>query len=948
MESIKCQLYLNQLNELNNKNKIIFERTQYFNQNKHNFFKKIDNNAQIQQYLLHSKNNEFLINEKYIPKINSMKDINEKKIANFQNFSTNQSINENNYWNQIYSLKDVIKNDYNLKSEELSYFTKIKNICNINPSSAYGYHFNEKNENSNQNSFTNNNPNKNKNKTNIGVFNNYYYNNYLLNSSDNFANTINGNRKVKKIKVKYYDSNENSTEINDEKIKNSSFKFKTNYSIDQYDNIDKSNTNMEEFVNIKNKYYKKSNNEFSQIHSSQNIKKYKNIRNFIAHLEILLELILKRMLEYFIYKIIIKINNDKKNNKFENILPFQKSQSPIIFRNNKLKEIPEIKIDTLLNNSNKIYIPKKKLNNNQIIQSNVQSKIKTNINSITVKEEEDNKLKKRRNKMKTTIRELNIKFNKKFKIKSTQNTPHDRSFLENNISINDKSNSNKDLFSNTVKNQRNTDENIYKKKINSAKKNIYIRAYKNNQITRNNMNKYQQIINYEDTNDINNELNNQNFNNTTTNNKNNFKKINLQNEKKRGNKIKNIVIKNKNIKTYPIKKTNLDNLESFIIKDIITDDKKLFVNIKYVYLSDFYYKNKFDIKNIKISFGANIFIVDKKIFVITNKNCYSQYLSCSNIKNSTQNNNIYLFDSNGKKMKRIDNSLLKNKSQKVLIPSYQNNISSRKNSQNIYYSTNNNLIINKIYCNNNRISANKYKNINSKQKFNYILFLKRIEEILLKNQNTLICYYKEKLIYYLKNKKMKFLLYHITIKNILRRYFQKYRNIIIRKNKNGIITNFNYKNHYPKKGMFYSNNNTININKQPLQKYNHITLRSTNCGIPLMSSKKKLITYGLKETYCKNISKNNNINDLPISFLIKNTTNKYRTTDRSSRNCELNKTDIHKTFMKENENDVNLNTNKYLIKIKNRKLEILISMIDNVNLISSIQKVFKIWKNSGR
>ena len=148
--------------------------------------------------------------------------------------------------------------------------------------------------------------------------------------------------------------------------------------------------------------------------------------------------------------------------------------------------------------------------------------------------------------------------------------------------------------------------------------------------------------------------------------------------------------------------------------------------------------------------------------------------------------------------------------------------------------------------------------------------------------------------------------------------------------------------------MFYSNNNTININKQPLQKYNNITLRSTNCGIPLMSSKKKLITYGLKETYCKNISKNNNINDLPISFLIKNTTNKYRTTDRNSRNCELNKTDIHKTFMKENENDVNLNTNKYLIKIKNRKLEILISMIDNVNLISSIQKVFKIWKNSGR
>ena len=967
MESITNQLYFNQLNDFNNKVQINLTRSQNFNQNKHSSFKKINNNALIRKYPLSTKTNELLISAQYIPKINSMKEIIDRKPYNFQNYSTNLNTNQNNYCNKIYSLKNTIKNDYNIKSDELSYISKVKNICDINPSfTDYRYSVGKK-ENSNQNNFIIDNPSKIKNRTNIGVFNNYYYNNYLLDSFSNSTSSMNRNRNTNSNSNKNNIFNENSSEIISLNPKTSSFKYITNINKDQYDILNNTNINNEKVFNTKTSYYKKYNNPFSQEHSTQKIKEYKNIRNFIAHLEILVELILKRMFKFFTYKLINIINNNNKNNEdFGNILhvirkscfqtrnknlktSLQKSHSPIL-RKCKIDCIPEINKDNRLSN-NKIYIPKKKLNNYNTQHSH--SKIQANINNLTMKEEGNNNLNTIRNKINTPIRELNIKFNKNFKIQSTQYTPHNISFGENNANINTQFNhSNFNIFSNTMKSQKNIDENIYKKKINSAKKNIYIRSYKNNQVARESLNKYQQTINYEAINDIS-ELSNQKFNNTTINNnsKNNIKTINIFSKKQNGNKIRKIVIKNKITKVYPIEKIN--NIESFIIKDVCTDDKRLFVYIKYVYLSDFYYKNNFDLKNIKICFGVNIFIVNKKIFVSLNKNEYKQYFSCYNIKKNIQNNCVYLFDNDFKKMKgEVDNSLLKNKSQKILMQSYKNNITYENGFKNTYYSTNNknsNLIINKIYYNN-RLFGNKYRNMNYQLKHNCILFFKMMEEFFMKNENVLIYSYKKVLISYLKNNKIKSLLYHMITKILLKKYFHKYRrNIMIRKNKKCINKNFKCKDYYPKKNILNSNHNTINRNKRPVPKYNNITfsVRNTHCATPFRNLKKKLIGFGgIESSYSKNISKNNKINNLKISTFKENVSSKYRTIDRNSRNCKLIKINVRKT--KREKNVFCPNINNYLTKLKNMKLQRILNIIDNAELILTAKKALKIWKNSSR
>lgn len=301
-----------------------------------------------------------------------------------------------------------------------------------------------------------------KNKTNIGVFNNYYYNNYLLNST--IKNITNFNKNVR---------------------------------------------------NNKNNQKAHVGSQTKQINSSKNLKEYKNIRNFIAHLEILTALILKKFFSIFVNKITYKI----KNNSIEVKKINSRNKSNKIF---KLKTpIYKSKSEVFKELISNIYIPKKISNDHH--------------------------------KIKTPIKELNIKFKKKY---------------ESNI----------------------------------------------------NTNQYSEII----------------FENNTTKNINNTNNI-------VDNLIKKIIIKN-------TQKNNLDSNYPLakVIKNISTNDRRLFVYIQYYYLNNYVPKNNFDSKNIIPCFDTKIFIVNNKIFLFKNN------LKSHHVKS---NSNIYSFDndySSKKKSKKIN------------------------------------------------------------------------------------------------------------------------------------------------------------------------------------------------------------------------------------------------------------------------------------------------------
>ena len=415
---------------------------------------------------------------------------------------------------------------------------------------------------------------------------------------------------------------------------------------------------------------------------------FKNIKMFYAHLELLISLYLKRNFKHFIKQI-------KQNEKFKSIVnmnlynTINNQNHPIINLNNahcslfcsininkdnneiyNNQIIPSKSIENNSNQNSKILIIKKNILNN-IHKQNYPFNIKKEINIIKKNDRNNKNIYIPKNRRKSTKEFANKEKNKYKTIKNSSPIKEMNIDLKK-MNLNENKNKNKQDTQNSLKDQKN------KLKSSISKRNIYKRPKEYNNTSKNLIKEIK--IKNKDIIFTPNENKNKNINlfeniisrNPTINNS--IKKIYIRKNNSIGNDIiKTKLFNNKSdfnsIKTYSYGWNNKH--KEILIKKIVTNDKRIFININYIALNVFTHENDRSKINyfplLKIENNISIIIIKNTLLML---DLFNQNLLFSDIfifdndqknnkdKKMQKSNNI-LFSYNNKKNKIVDKNIKK-------------------------------------------------------------------------------------------------------------------------------------------------------------------------------------------------------------------------------------------------------------------------------------------------
>ena len=581
----------------------------------------------------------------------------EKKIVPSNKVILDKKLNKRNIiiTNQSH-IKSFIKNFKLTKNEqtsnkpEMNYYTKTES--NINKQKKYNNNISKEIKDNNIKKL-----NKIKEKEKEKIF----VNNNSLNKSEiksnNKTDTKFGNIRVNKINFDINDGNSNTNyrqinyiHLKNKKNKNSDSNNLRNITNDISENKDESdiqsNKNIKKSLlyNFSNELICKYNNRTAIVRKrigkeepSKKQIKFKDMKTFLAHIEIFMSLYLKKIFNYFLQKIQIydkpKENPGIFNNNSYHLRPIVNVNNSHCSLYCSINVNQDKLINTLLNNKNFSSFSQ---NTNTPINKKKQNKIE---NNIEIKSNDNNIIKRNRNFPINSIG-INLKtensprINNKFNIISKKNSNEDnnekifdKNDSNNNIkispikelninlgqlnffkfSLNKQNEINNNKFENNISSRTNLlnkikscKENLYQinfkknklQTIKSAKNDIYIKPKETQQkkpikeikiqnklSTKNN---YLNINSYNNFHKINNKISKRNCHNED----NIIKKIYI----KRGNQMNNnfdySTFSHYNSTFINYKADNEKNINDvLLIKEIQTLDKRIFINIKYIQIN---------------------------------------------------------------------------------------------------------------------------------------------------------------------------------------------------------------------------------------------------------------------------------------------------------------------------------------------------------------------------
>ena len=573
--------------------------------------------------------------------------------TNINHNSRYNNSNINNYYNNI-KMTNNYYNNYN--NNEINILNppfynkgiKINNICSSSVRKKMRKYISNYNSNERNNINTIKSPD-------LHVFKSQTYSQEEKNYSENYLKYKN-NKKIrnninKEINIK------NLTNINNDNINN-------NEEINEEDNINKKYNDIKNIIKHNNKY------DYSK--KLFDIYRGKLIKEFLRHIQKGINKYLLNIFHYFIEQ--IQLNDKKYLKKIDEIfipkIHLEKPNKDLLKENNNIIKSPYLQIfnsekkeyKRYMNNTNKITEYKRYKNNininnsaiiNQKIIDNNNNIIKTNRNSMIIEEDKNNiqiiKLNTNNNNNSGLIykkKKLNNKFQKKNKENVLSNSrgkiididinlgkpireisdinPMESGIFINKYDINKKKY--KSSLSTNKREKRKIKSKSKRKKLSLPKKK-YLEEISDSSTDKDNfyLDKNNSNFNIDNIdNSFDKHINNNNFSIKTNNNI--IQPLIYKNSKMNNNKNK----------TYQINTNKYKNISE---KNIVTSDKRLFININYI--SCLSYENnlnpKMKYKNSSLIIKRNIYFPIFSQKIIRNKTTSNNFIYISNINRNSNN-----------------------------------------------------------------------------------------------------------------------------------------------------------------------------------------------------------------------------------------------------------------------------------------------------------------------